>query len=80
VNPRVKVVLIEAAVTIGTGVALWALMQYGPAAVDAAAAAWRGYTAAPPAVPLISELDVSEFTAGLAGPITDKLKAENWGW
>lgn len=79
-SPRVRVVLIEAAVTIGTGLALWALMQYGPAAVDAGVAAWKGWNAPPLPVPELDELAVSDFRATLPGSVTDKLKAENWGW
>jgi hypothetical protein len=82
VSPRTRAVVIEAAITIGTGMALWALMQYGPTAVDAAVSAWKGWSnpPAPPPMFQLDELAVAEFRATLAGPVTDKLAAENWGW
>jgi hypothetical protein len=83
VNPRVKVVLIEAGVTVATGVALWLLVEYAPAGVAAAGSAWRSWRA--PALPMVemNEPAISEFRASLAGPmpnLRDQLKAENWGW
>ena len=80
-NPRARAVLIEAGITIGTGVALWALMAYGPDAVQAGISAWRKFTAPPLPMFELNELAVSDFRATIPGAqIPDKLTAENWGW
>lgn len=79
-TPAARAVLVEAGITIGTGVALWALLQYGPGAIDSAVAAWKGWNA-PTLAAAVDELAVSDFRAGLSGtPVPDRLAAENWGW
>jgi len=79
-SPHVRVLLIEAAITITTGVVLYGAVAYGPELAAAGLAAWRRYNAPPlPMFPL-NEPAVSDFRASLGEPIPSLLEAENWGW
>ena len=78
-TPAARAALAEAA----TVLALLLLIEYGPELTAAARHGWArwGAPAATARAASESELEVSDFRAGLAGPIPfDLLKAENWGW
>jgi hypothetical protein len=76
VTPQARAQLVEAVISLATTVLLLAALRYGPDLLTAVRA-----RCARPLPPGEDELAVSDFRAGLAGPVqADQWAAERWGW